>query len=74
MMARSQAWMRNMWKEAQRRKNEFINEVQCIESRVKRKQGRSDVHFIWLDELLIGIEFNDKGAKKILYANDLEKP
>lgn len=65
-------WIRQMWKEAQAEKHAFIKRVSDIEIAYLRKHKRTkrDVHFIWLDELLIGIEVRGKESK-VYYENEL---
>ncbi len=65
-------WLKQMWKDAQREKRAFIKRVSDIEIAYLRthKRKKKDVHFVWLDELLIGIEVRGKESK-VYYENEL---
>ena len=68
-------WMRAMWREAQERKRTFIRAASDIEIAYLRRHGKDtrhrDIGFIWLDELLIGIEVRDGPDRKVYYDEDL---
>ena len=69
-------WMRQMWSEAQAHKRRFIRAASDIEIAYLRKHGKQlkhvDVGFIWLDELLIGIEVRDGDKRQVYYDEDLQ--
>lgn len=71
-------WMRAMWREAQEKKRTFIRAASDIEIAYLRRHGKDvrhrDIGFIWLDELLIGIEVRDGPDRKVYYDEDLRVP
>lgn len=69
----AQQWLKDMWRDAQQQKVTFIKNVSDIELRYLRRYRltRKDVAFIWLDELLIGIEIKKGRQRRILYDTDL---
>ena len=66
-------WLKQMWKDAQKEKCRFIKAASDIEIAYLRKHKlkRQDVSFIWLDELLIGIEVRDGKEKTVFYDDEL---
>ena len=71
--AMTQQWIKQMWHEAQQQKIAFIKNVSDIELRYLRrhKLTKKDVSFVWLDELLIGIEVKEARRRRILYDDEL---
>ena len=67
-------WLKQMWKEAQKEKLDFIKNVSDIEIAYLRKHKlrKADVHFLWLDELLIGIEVREARTRRVLYEDELK--
>ncbi|MEK6822786.1 MAG: hypothetical protein AABY13_03070 [Nanoarchaeota archaeon] len=68
-----QQWLKRMWDEAQEEKIAFIKNVSDIEVRYLRKYKltKKDAGFVWLDELLIGIEVKEGRNKRVLYDDEL---
>lgn len=66
-------WLKTMWKEAEQEKLRFIKAVSDIEIKHLRKHKlrKADVSFIWLDELLIGIEVREGRNRRVLYDDEL---
>lgn len=61
-----------LWQDAQAAKRGFIRTVSDIELDYMRKHSRGpDISFIWLDELLIGIQVVDGNKRCIYYDEDL---
>jgi hypothetical protein len=69
--------MRQMWREAQEHKRRFLRACSDVEISELRKHSkelkRVDVGFIWLDELLIGIEVRDNDKRQVYYDEDLRQ-
>ena len=66
-------WLKQMWKDAEKEKLRFIKAVSDIEISYLRKHKlrKADVRFIWLDELLIGIDVRDGKDSKVYYDEEL---
>jgi len=62
-----------MWKQAQEAKLRFIKQVSDIEIEHLRRCKKQDICFVWLDELLLGIEVNERGVKKVYYDEDIRR-
>lgn len=74
MMTYDRKDLKKLWKDAQCAKIHFIKTVSDMELAWLKahKMTKADVAFIWLDELLIGIEVRDGRKRRILYDNELE--